>query len=287
MVRGFAIRIQCPHAGHGALRQPSPTLARLARDGAGPNAGSGPGSSSPCASTKGHTNVNHLYSVAALTNAAGQVVERYDYDAYGKQTMKSAVGATLAKSSVGWDRGFTGYMTDQETGLLHANARYYSPLVGRFISRDPWRSTTRQEGLQYRPYSADGYPDGYSGYAAYMVPNSVDPTGMCDWNECDVGAACSYLSCMPGRCGWSMVRFGRLRGARQCQCMMDPKFGEKALLAICTCLIVIPFMACPPAAPAAAAAACAAAGAVLLRVQESNEPPSNGGGCRRSCPGPL
>jgi len=40
---------------------------------------------------------------------------------------------------VNWNRGFTGYIADGETGLLHARARQFSPELGRFIGRDPVR----------------------------------------------------------------------------------------------------------------------------------------------------
>jgi RHS repeat-associated protein len=111
--------------------------------------------------TRYYPHCNHLYSVAALTNAAGAVVERYSYDAYGKQKITDASGnLTRAKSGVGWDRGFTGYISDQETGLLHARARQYSPTLGRFISRDKV-----------------GYVDGALLYGAYFAPNSADPSG--------------------------------------------------------------------------------------------------------------
>jgi len=108
---------------------------------------------------------NHLYSVAALTgdklpNGNVPIVERYSYNAYGKQTITSATGAVRAKSAVGWDRGFTGYVADNETGLLHARARQYSPTLGRFVGRDALK-----------------YVDGYSLYAAYYVPNTTDPEG--------------------------------------------------------------------------------------------------------------
>jgi len=70
------------------------------------------------------------------------------------------------KSAVGFDRGFTGYVADGETGLLHARTRPYSPTLGRFVGRDVYR-----------------YIDGYSMYQAYFLPNGVDPTGMCT-DEC-------------------------------------------------------------------------------------------------------
>jgi RHS repeat-associated protein len=113
--------------------------------------------------TRYYPHYNHLYSVAALTNAAGQVVERYTYDAYGKQKITDASGNVMrAKSSVGWDRGFTGYVADNETGLLHARARQYSPTLGRFVGRDP---------IGYRG-------GGFGLYAGYFVPNRLDPSGM-------------------------------------------------------------------------------------------------------------
>jgi len=109
---------------------------------------------------------NHLYSVAALTgdklpNGNVPVVERYTYNAYGKQTITSPSGIVRAKSAVGFDRAFTGYVADNETGLLHARARQYSPTLGRFIERDPMK-----------------YVDGMGLYGSYFVLVTVDPDGM-------------------------------------------------------------------------------------------------------------
>ena len=108
-----------------------------------------------------YTHANSLYSIAATTNAAGAVVERYSYNAYGVRTVKNSAGATLAKSAVGNVRGFTSYKLDSETGLYFARARMYSPKLGRFIGRDFL-----------------GYLDGESLYRAYFVPLKVDPYGL-------------------------------------------------------------------------------------------------------------
>jgi len=107
-----------------------------------------------------YPHANHLYSVAALTDSTGAVVERYSYNAYGKQTITGPSGGVRAKSAVGWDRGFTGYVADNETGLLHARARQYSPTLGRFVGRDPKE-----------------YIDGQSLYFAYFAPNHLDSNG--------------------------------------------------------------------------------------------------------------
>lgn len=112
---------------------------------------------------------NHLYSPAALTNAAGITVERMTYDAYGSQVITGQRGRKLARSAVGFDRGFTGYISDQETGMMYARARMYSPAQGRFVGRDP-----------------AGYADGMGLYGAYFIPNSLDPSGkkkVPDWGR--------------------------------------------------------------------------------------------------------
>ena len=123
---------------------------------------------------------NSLYSVAALTDASGNVVERFQYDAYGKQKITSGGGAARSRSAVGFDRGFTGYLVDHESGLLHARARQYSPALGRFVSRDPIRhASSVRHGVLYwgPPKASDGYDKIPNQYVLYAVGNSLDPTG--------------------------------------------------------------------------------------------------------------
>jgi RHS repeat-associated protein len=81
---------------------------------------------------------NDLYSIAAISDATGSVIERYKYDPYGKVTVLAADGVTvLGASSVGNRRLHQGLPLDLETGLYYNRARYYSFELGRFISRDP------------------------------------------------------------------------------------------------------------------------------------------------------
>jgi len=122
--------------------------------------------------TRYFTHSNHLYSPSAVTNAAGQVQERYRYDAYGKQTITTATGTVRNQSAVGFSRGFTGYILDEETGLYYARARMYSAGLGRFVSRDNL-----------------SYIDGYLLYQAYFVPNGLDPSGNVQWGKIFSGVA--------------------------------------------------------------------------------------------------
>jgi len=96
-------------------------------------------------------------------------------DPYGKATVLDASGNPKADptySEYGNPWTFTGRRLDGETGLMYFRNRMYETGLGRFVSRDPWRS----DG-PLNPQSLDGYPTGYSLYSAQFVPNSLDPSG--------------------------------------------------------------------------------------------------------------
>ena len=80
---------------------------------------------------------NHLGSVVALTDGQGSVMERYEYDPYGKLTIYDASDNVLALSAVGNIYYFTGREYDFETGLYHYRARSLHPGFGRFMQQDP------------------------------------------------------------------------------------------------------------------------------------------------------
>jgi RHS repeat-associated protein len=71
---------------------------------------------------------DHLGSVREMTNSAGGLVARYDYDPYGRRTLVS--GTDLA------DFGFTGFYYDQASGLDLTRTRAYDGNLGRWLSRD-------------------------------------------------------------------------------------------------------------------------------------------------------
>ncbi|MGY6276992.1 RHS repeat-associated core domain-containing protein [Methylomonas sp. MgM2] len=101
---------------------------------------------------------NALWSVAAVTNAAGVVVERYDYSDYGCPS--------ATHSAIGNPWMFTGRQWDEESGLYFYRARYYDCESGRFLQRDPL-----------------GYVDGMNlyGYVANKPSTLLDPFGYWTW----------------------------------------------------------------------------------------------------------
>lgn len=89
-------------------------------------------------------------NVLAATDSTGNVVERYQYDPYGRVSIFDALGLPLAKSSIDNPFFFKGKMYNSETGLYYFRARFYSPDLGRFITRDP---AGFQDGLNLYEYA--------------------------------------------------------------------------------------------------------------------------------------
>jgi RHS repeat-associated protein len=67
-----------------------------------------------------------LGSPVAVTNTAGVVIERTNYEPYGAAINKTVNGI-----------GYTGHVMDGATGLTYMQQRYYDPVIGRFLSVDP------------------------------------------------------------------------------------------------------------------------------------------------------
>jgi RHS repeat-associated protein len=57
--------------------------------------------------------------------------------------------------------GFTGYIKDSESGLYYANARYYDPPTGRFLTEDP------EPGRDLQPPSLHRYLYAYANPTTY------------------------------------------------------------------------------------------------------------------------
>ena len=79
---------------------------------------------------------NALGSVTDLTNASGDVVEKYKYDAFGTPTITTASGGALTLSAYGNRFMFTGREYLAELGLYDYRNRVYSPSLGRFLQTD-------------------------------------------------------------------------------------------------------------------------------------------------------
>jgi len=78
-----------------------------------------------------------LGSIAGLSDAVGNLVERYTYDVFGKPTITDSDGVQLGRSDVNNPYMFTGRRYDSESGTYYYRARQYDSTIGRFMQVDP------------------------------------------------------------------------------------------------------------------------------------------------------
>ena len=83
-----------------------------------------------------------LGSPVAVTNQAGAVIERIDYDPYGGLINGSVDGV-----------GYTGHVMDPTTGLTYMQQRYYDPALGQFLSVDPVTAHSSGDGRHLHRHS--------------------------------------------------------------------------------------------------------------------------------------
>jgi RHS repeat-associated protein len=107
-----------------------------------------------------HTNA--IGSVTAITDDSGNLIERVSYDTFGMPTFTDSSGETISSSTIDNEYLFQGRRYDRETNLYYYRARYYDPIMGRFLQTDPM-----------------GYNDSMNLYQGFnMNPlNFVDPWG--------------------------------------------------------------------------------------------------------------
>ena len=82
-------------------------------------------------------------TVRQLTNAQGQVIDRYVFDAWGNELTSPQSQISNPFRYV----GKYGYYLDTESALMLLGVRYYGNRIGRFISLDPM-----MEGLNWYSY---------------------------------------------------------------------------------------------------------------------------------------
>ncbi|BDU51685.1 RHS repeat domain-containing protein [Haliovirga abyssi] len=93
-----------------------------------------------------------------LFDSSGTIKNNYEYDKYGKELK--------IEEDITNPFRYSGEYTDEESGLQYLRARYYSPEIRRFISRDTYNGDIKE------PLSLNLY-----GYSKGNPISYVDPTG--------------------------------------------------------------------------------------------------------------
>lgn len=123
----------------------------------------------------GETNWFHtdgLGSITGVTNAAGVVLQRFAFDAWGKRLNPATNGTITGTTSGGFTRGYTDHEQLDDLGLIHMNGRVYDPVLGRFLSADP-----NVDGVE----DAQGF-NRYS-YVGNNPMNATDPSGFFKFSD--------------------------------------------------------------------------------------------------------
>ncbi|MBQ9140371.1 MAG: RHS repeat-associated core domain-containing protein [Lachnospiraceae bacterium] len=110
-------------------------------------------SDSEKARTYYHYASDELGSITHIVDEDGKALNRYEYDAFGNFTVKEETVANRF--------GFTGEIYDTLTGQYYLRARFYNPVIGRFLQEDTYYG----DGLNLYTYCHNN-PVGY-----------VDPSG--------------------------------------------------------------------------------------------------------------
>jgi RHS repeat-associated protein len=118
-------------------------------------------------STLSYLHNDHLGSIVLITDEQGKEAERLAYDPWGRRRFTNGKADQLdALKGQKTDRGYTEHEHLDEMGLIHMNGRVYDPLVGRFMSADPFIQA---------PYNLKSF-NRYS-YAWNNPLKIIDPTG--------------------------------------------------------------------------------------------------------------
>ncbi len=77
------------------------------------------------------------YDPTSIVDNSGALVERYRFSAFGLRSIMTPDFSIRTTSDYAWDFAFKGQFLDLDTGYYNYGYRYYSPQIGRWLSRDP------------------------------------------------------------------------------------------------------------------------------------------------------
>ena len=102
---------------------------------------------------------NELNSVEAITNSSGNLLERYQYDVFGKPTIYDGSNNVISSSIAGNRFAYTGQEYDSVDSSYHFYFRNYSPVTGTFNQRDQIGYADQMGMYQYTGNNPGSYLD--------------------------------------------------------------------------------------------------------------------------------
>ena len=114
---------------------------------------------------------DHLGSMDLITDRTGAIAGAMSFDAFGLRRSADDLGSFTEAERLGFNTSvttlaFSGHEGLDAVGLVHMNGRVYDPLLGRFVSADPYVPAPHLT-QSYNPYS----------YAMNNPASYIDPDG--------------------------------------------------------------------------------------------------------------
>ena len=133
--------------------------------------------------------------VAAVDKDSGKVIWRKHYRPFGEEIEQDTASASN-------HIGYTGHVHDRDAGLTYMGARYYDPVVGRFMSMDPAAvnpndpaSFNRYAYGKNNPYK---YTDPNGQFAIPLIIPIVEWAVTITTTDLAIGGAAAVVATIPG-----------------------------------------------------------------------------------------
>jgi len=138
---------------------------------------------------------DHMGTVHAVANEAGAIVESYRYDAWGRILgIYDGNNQPLTQSAIGNRFLFHGCEYSWKANIYLNGSRWYDPVTGRFLSKDPSGIVNGPNEYEYCDSNPVNFidPDGESAVEAYdywtgYAANGYNRGGIGGWCQAQVG----------------------------------------------------------------------------------------------------
>ncbi len=158
-------------------------------------------SSATSATSLRYFHQDNLGSLAAITDEAGNVVERLAYDPWGRR--RNANGTQDASCTLigqTTERGYTLHEHLDDVGIIHMNGRLYDPMLGRMMSADPYiqapgnlQSYNRYSYVMNNPMVFTD-PSGYTSLFGKLMGFMFCPICVKEWQKPIATIAIAYFT---------------------------------------------------------------------------------------------
>ena len=114
----------------------------------------------------------------AISDEGGALREAFSFDAWGicrATDWRGEIALESFSPVIGWEthRGFTNHEHVDQVGLIHMNGRVYDPVIGRFLSADPFVQFPEQLHSFNRYTYVLINPLSYTDPTGYWIPQAI------------------------------------------------------------------------------------------------------------------